>query len=85
MMMPSVRIGMNGGSVPQYGADMTGTSNGAIPPTAALDGPVSMQPQPSSFVYDPRNLEIKTKSVEQTLLPLVTQVSSEFITSAMLS
>lgn len=24
--------------------------------------------------FDPRNLEIKTKSVEQTLLPLVTQV-----------
>lgn len=27
------------------------------------------------FTLDPRNLEIKTKSVEDTLLPLVTQVN----------
>ena len=36
-------------------------------------------PQPQylqnpSFNFDPRNLEIKTKSIERTLLPLVTQV-----------
>lgn len=31
------------------------------------------------YGFDPRNLEIKTKSVEQTLVPLVTQVISGFI------
>lgn len=29
---------------------------------------------PPSFGFDPRSLEIKTKSVEQTLAPLVQQV-----------
>jgi hypothetical protein len=37
---------------------------------------VSSNPPPSSYTFDPRNLEIKTKSVEQTLLPLVTQIST---------
>uniref|UniRef100_A0A915E636 Alpha-catulin n=1 Tax=Ditylenchus dipsaci TaxID=166011 RepID=A0A915E636_9BILA len=35
-----------------------------------------MQPNQSIFTFDPRNLEIKTKSVEHTLLPLVTQIST---------
>lgn len=29
----------------------------------------------TNVTFDPRNIEIKTKSVEQTLLPLVTQVN----------
>lgn len=32
--------------------------------------------QQTTYSFDPRNLEIKTKSVEQTLLPLVTQISA---------
>lgn len=28
----------------------------------------------TSYAFDPQSLEIKTKSVEQTLIPLVTQV-----------
>ncbi|VDN30179.1 unnamed protein product [Gongylonema pulchrum] len=28
------------------------------------------------YTFDPRNLEIKTKSVEQTLVPLVTQITT---------
>lgn len=50
---------------------------GSVPP---LSGNYGQQPfvgplsQPTGFNFDPRNLEIKTKSVEQTLLPLVTQV-----------
>jgi hypothetical protein len=33
----------------------------------------------SSLRFDPRSLEIKTKSVEQTLVPLVSQVLQQFI------
>jgi hypothetical protein len=36
---------------------------------------LSAAPQ-ATFTFDPRNLEIKTKSVEATLLPLVTQIST---------
>uniref|UniRef100_A0AC35TK90 Alpha-catulin n=1 Tax=Rhabditophanes sp. KR3021 TaxID=114890 RepID=A0AC35TK90_9BILA len=35
--------------------------------------PMSASMQPS---YDPQNLEIKTKSIEQTLVPLVTQITA---------
>ena len=44
-----------------------------------LNGLLPEQPPPlavSGFTFDPRNLEIKTKSIEQTLVPLVTQISS---------
>uniref|UniRef100_A0AC34QMN7 Alpha-catulin n=2 Tax=Panagrolaimus sp. JU765 TaxID=591449 RepID=A0AC34QMN7_9BILA len=30
----------------------------------------------NGFTFDPRNLEIKTRSIEQTLVPLVTQIST---------
>ncbi|KAI6203796.1 Alpha-catulin [Aphelenchoides besseyi] len=43
------------------------------PPSSFYGQSANMQ---STFVFDPRNLEIKTKSVEQTLLPLVTQIST---------
>ncbi|CAD5206296.1 unnamed protein product [Bursaphelenchus okinawaensis] len=39
----------------------------------AFQSPIS---PPQTMSFDPRNLEIKTKSVEQTLLPLVTQIST---------
>uniref|UniRef100_A0A7E4VFM7 Alpha-catulin n=1 Tax=Panagrellus redivivus TaxID=6233 RepID=A0A7E4VFM7_PANRE len=38
--------------------------------------PTSMNSVGNGFVFDPRNLEIKTASVEQTLVPLVTQIST---------
>lgn len=33
-------------------------------------------PSPSTLKFDPRNLEIKTRSIEQTLVPLVTQITT---------
>lgn len=41
-----------------------------------MSGPSMVAPQPMATTssFDPRNLEIKTRSVEQTLLPLVQQV-----------
>lgn len=38
--------------------------------------PLMPVPPTTNYTFDPRNLEIKTKSVEQTLLPLVTQIST---------
>lgn len=43
-----------------------------------------LPPQPMStlnFQWDPKNLEIKTKSVEKTLEPLVTQVREKLFIS----
>jgi hypothetical protein len=71
--MSGSQIGLNG-PLPYYGtpADVA-VLNGTLPPTASYSNAVPQQQQP--FQYDPRNLEIKTKSVEQTLLPLVTQIT----------
>jgi hypothetical protein len=47
-----------------------------LPSANANYGQSIISNPPSTYSFDPRNLEIKTKSVEQTLLPLVTQIST---------
>lgn len=39
-----------------------------------MDSLNGLQQPSSGFSFDPRTLEIKTKSIEQTLVPLVSQV-----------
>lgn len=43
-----------------------------------INGSIPVQPPilTSGFIFDPKNLEIKTRSIEQTLVPLVTQIST---------
>ena len=43
-----------------------------------MDSLNGLQPH-NGFSFDPRTLEIKTKSIEQTLVPLVTQASFQLL------
>ncbi|CAD5208861.1 unnamed protein product [Bursaphelenchus xylophilus] len=67
-------------AVPSASMPFISSSLPMFPGPASLSGhPMAFQSPispPQTMSFDPRNLEIKTKSVEQTLLPLVTQIST---------